>query len=391
MNIDGPPGYPPHHAVTRMERDNHFTRGPAAATSSFGHFGHHLTGTLGHADPMCGAPGYYGAYPHAAAYGNHNGNPIYGPPVSHHNYGVPGLPTSAPPPHSRAEPSGYSSALVVRRDDNAELDPQVRQWREMLGRLFGTVKGWAKDIGRVYVAGTAEVATRNNPKLWQYILTVATCHKDRGATSGHALFLLESPEHRAQFITRLLLQYIEQEMLRPKLWLGWDDDTDRILDTSVIPVLENPGHPFDQRRTARQRLASVVESILNDPQYGLFRDHRTELHVRAFKDIVQPFFGEAVEHPNANLGLHSIANVAMEVCGKMMTSRLSFSFIWNECGVKFSHDSHVALNKHIHGISVEHKHMRVAVVVTPSVSYRDDTGPSIVPRSVCKAEVLVML
>ncbi|KAL1849899.1 hypothetical protein Daus18300_013094 [Diaporthe australafricana] len=430
MDIRGPKGFDAvHPAATRMERDNHFKRGPAPApaASSYGPFGHQLAGAVGPTEPMYGAPGYYGGYRPAATHGNHNsgppaagngnhtgyppaagygnhtgytpapaygnhagGHPYGGQPVAHNTYGMPKPQPPASLARSRADPSGYTNALVRHRDDDSELDPRVDQFRTLFARLFGTVEGWTKDTGRSYVPGTAEMACRNDPQLWEYIKLVATCHKDRIANSNHALFLLRSPDHRAQFIARLMLQYIEQEMLRPKFWVDWSDETDKILETQVIPVLENAGHSFDQRRAARQQLAAVVSRILNDAQYSNFRNHAIKKFVMNLKSIAQPFFLGAADSPNAVLGLHSIINVAMEASSKMMTSCLSFSFIWDECGVKFSHNSHIALNENLHGHILQQKQRRVALVVSPSVSYRDDTPKAMVTRSVCKAEVMVM-
>lgn len=406
MNIEGAKGFDPPPAATRMERDNHFKRGPAPVASSLGPFGHQLAGAVGPTEPMYGAPGYYGGCPPSATYGNHNGyppataygnhtggHPYGGPPVTHDTYGTYGVPNSqpsAPLARPRADPSGYNSALVLRHDDDSEQDPRVDQFRILFARLFGTVEGWTKDNGKSYVLGTAELATRNNPELWEYIKKAATCHKDRVANSNHALFLLRSPDHRAQFMARLLLEYIEGEILRPKFWMGWDKESDTILEKHVIPVLENAGHSFDQRRAARQQLAAVVSRILNDREYPSFREYTAKMHVAALKSIAKPFFLNAVEYPTAIVGLHSIVNVAIETSSKMMTSRLSFSFIWDECGVKFTHNCHYALNENVHGIILQTRQKRIAIVVAPSVSYRDDTPPAMVTRSVCKAEVIVM-
>lgn len=256
-------------------------------------------------------------------------------------------------------------------------------------RLFKTVGGWSETHCRQIIPGAAEAATRSNPKLWEYMLKVAACYKDAQAAPKHALFMLNSPEHRTHFITRLILQYIEQEMLHYKVWLGWDDNTDRALQ-SVGPMVDFIGHPFEQRRYARHQTRTLVEGIVSDPEYARFRKFKTTEHATRFKDIAGPFLSPDSNKSEASLGLHSIANLAMEISNKMMTSRLSFTFTWNECAVKFSHDSHIALNADQHGLALQHKHIRVMLVVTPGISYRDHSGVSIVPRGVTKAQVLIM-
>jgi hypothetical protein len=259
----------------------------------------------------------------------------------------------------------------------------------MFMRLFKTVGGWSDTYCRQIIPGAAEAATRNNSKLWEYMLKVAACYKDAQAAPKHALFMLNSPEHRTHFITRLILQYIEQEMLHHKLWIGWDDGTDRILQT-IGPVVEFIGQPPEQRRLAQQQMRSIIEGIVADHDYPRFRTYKTTEHAARFKDIAGPFLSTDSVKSEASLGLHSIANLAMEISHKMMTSRLSFTFTWNECAVKFSHDSHIALDSDQHGLALQHKHTRVMLVVTPSISYRDHNGVSIVPRGVTKAQVLIM-
>lgn len=379
-----------------MERDNYLQGGPAPAAASFGQFGHQLPGTVGPNKPMGGAPGYYGPYPSAPAYSQHAGAPIHGPPVSHHTYGVPSMQPSAPLSLPRGGSSAYvprtrpSNALVLRQDDDGD-DPQVRSWREIFQRLFNAVKGWTEEFDEDVAIGTVHRVGKENTKLWDYILSVASCYKNPQSTPGHAQFLLTDKEHRTKFITRLILQYLEQEVLRPKFWQGWDDKLDVFLKSSVFPVLEHTGYPFDQRRIAREQLQSVVDQIVNDPEYKRLRDRRMENHARALRDIAGSFYLNKTHQQGAVVGLHSIAKIAIEASAKMMQSRLSFSFIWNECGVKFSHDSHLAINEHIHGYAVQYnKHMRVAIVVTPGLSYRDDNGPSILARSLFKANVMVM-
>lgn len=393
MNIDGSQGFPPRQGAIRMEKDSYLQGGPAPTASSFAQFGHQLPGAVGPTKPMGGTPGYYGRYPPAPAYGQHTGGSIHGPPVSHHTYGAPSMQPSTSLSHPRGGPSGYvprtqpSNALVLRQED----DPQVILWRGIFQRLFNAIKGWTEESDEDVTPGVVDLVGQTNTKLWDYILSLASCYKNPQSTSGHALFLLTSEDHRTKFITRLILQYIEQEMLRPKFWLGWDDDLDAFLKSSVLPILENTVYPFEQRRMARERLQSVVDQIVNDPRYDASREVMMKTHAKALREIAGSFYLNKAHQQSAVVGLHSIANIAIEASAKMMQSRLSFSFIWNECGVKFSHDSHVAINEHIHGYAVQYnKHMRVAVVVTPGVSYRDDNGPSILARSIFKANVMVM-
>lgn len=267
----------------------------------------------------------------------------------------------------------------------------MTSWRDLFQKLFHAVKGWTDQVDEEVSIDSVRRVGMENSKLWDYILNVASCYKNSQSTPGHAQFLLTSQEHRTKFITRLILQYLEQEVLRAKFWLGWDKELDAFLSSSVLPKLESTAYSFDQRRVAREHLQSVVDKIVNGPGYKRSHREKMEKHAQALEGIAGSFYLKNAHEENAIVGLHSIAKIAIEISAKMMQSRLSFSFIWNECGVKFSHDSHLAINEDLHGYAVQYnKHMRVAIVVTPGVSYRDDNGPSILARSLFKAHVMVM-
>lgn len=300
------------------------------------------------------------------------------------------------PDNSNARNDGHmsrgpdtSNALVLRRsDDDSDVDPETKTWKDMFVRHFASTHGWAELHCDLIIPGAVEEATSKNSNLWDYILKVAACYKDPQAAPKHALFMLNAPPHRMHFIARLLLQYVQQEMLTWKFWLGWDEETDVKLN-SLGPMIEHTGHALDTRRDARQQIRRIVEEIVKDEDYARFKKFKQTQHANRMKDIGGPF----VKHSNikdAFIGLHSLANSAMEISMKMMTSRLTFTFTWNECAVKFSNESHVAMNSDQHGLALQHKHTRVGLVVTPSISYRDDSGRSIVPRGVCKAQVLIM-
>lgn len=288
---------------------------------------------------------------------------------------------------SRASESRPSNALVLRRNDDSDVDPETKVWKDMFQRFFTNTLGWAELHCNQIIPGAVEEVTSKNAKLWEYILKIATCYKDPQAAPKHALFMLNSPGHRTHFIARLLAQYVQQEVFTWKFWLGWDEETDVKLN-NLGPIVEATGHSLETRRDARQQLRRIIEEIAKDEDYDRFKSFKQTHHMNRLKEIGGPFSDGGSK--DAVLGLHSLANSAMEISMKMMTSRLTFMFIWNECAVKFNHDSHMALNSDHHGMSLQSKHTRVGLVVTPSISYRDDSGRSIVPRGVSKAHVLVM-
>lgn len=109
------------------------------------------------------------------------------------------------------------------------------------------------------------------------------------------------------------------------------------------------------------------------------------------KDIVGLMMNmNNVDRESAHHELHGICENGLRLSAILNTSRLSFQFIFNECGIKFSDQSHRSLNSSIPARELQAHHWRVMCVVTPGITYRNDAGVSVDPRFLSKANVLLM-
>ena len=97
-----------------------------------------------------------------------------------------------------------------------------------------------------------------------------------------------------------------------------------------------------------------------------------------------------IDYESALNELSGISSMALRLSAVLNTCRLSFQYQFNECGIKFSEQSHRALNNVLTGRELQSQQWRVMCVVTPGITYRNDAGASLDPRLLAKANVLVM-
>ncbi len=120
------------------------------------------------------------------------------------------------------------------------------------------------------------------------------------------------------------------------------------------------------------------------------RSQIVNFHVHRLKDIVGPLMNTMANRPDAGHTLSYICERVIRTSAQINCSNLSFQFLFNECGVKFSEQSHDAMNNSSHPRDLQNHHWRVMCVITPGITYRDDSGVSVDPRFISKANVLVM-
>ena len=89
--------------------------------------------------------------------------------------------------------------------------------------------------------------------------------------------------------------------------------------------------------------------------------------------------------------LEDVAHRGFDISAKLLTSRLTFDFRFPEIGSRFSAQSMTALwPTDMAPTDIQARHWRIAMVMTPVVTCRNDTGHNISAHSVTGAEVVCM-
>ena len=129
---------------------------------------------------------------------------------------------------------------------------------------------------------------------------------------------------------------------------------------------------------------------MNSPAWPKTRAKTLFKHLTRFQDIVAPFINPTTDRAEATKELSTLCERALRVSGMINMSPLSFQFIFNECGIKFSEQSHHPLNSDISPMELQARHWRLMCVVSPGITYRNDNHGHVDPHFISKANVLIM-
>jgi hypothetical protein len=105
---------------------------------------------------------------------------------------------------------------------------------------------------------------------------------------------------------------------------------------------------------------------------------------------IQPLFNKLANPIDVHNDLEMVAENAWELSSKILTSRLTFDFRFPEIGSRFSCQSMIPIWPAMDPMELQAKHWRVALVTTPVITCRNDTGTNISAHSVALADVFCM-
>ncbi|CAK7209571.1 hypothetical protein SCUCBS95973_000485 [Sporothrix curviconia] len=261
-------------------------------------------------------------------------------------------------------------------------------------QFFNSIKDWVDKYCGFPNTDAMHSLSHQHPRLWDYACSV-TYPDNRHNAASHSLFMLCNKSFRSYFITRLVIQYVVQQMWSPQAWEG--------LDEKLTEVLESVKHRLDlkygydavlqphERHALVEKRSRAIFDFMHQPNWNKCKSQKVYQASTRFKDVLGPMMNmDTVDPQSAHHELIGICEDALRLSAILNTSRLSFQFIFNECGIKFSDQSHRALNSAIPARELQAHHWRLMCVVTPGITYRNDAGVSVDPRFLAKANVLLM-
>lgn len=122
-----------------------------------------------------------------------------------------------------------------------------------------------------------------------------------------------------------------------------------------------------------------------------FRNRSIARIATALLNNLQPVMDTDANHQKAWQSLYAVGEKAWELSSGILTSRLTFDFRFPEVGGRFGCQSMVPVwPADTDPMELQAKHWRIALVTTPVVTCRNDTGTNISAHSVCLADVICM-
>ncbi len=145
-----------------------------------------------------------------------------------------------------------------------------------------------------------------------------------------------------------------------------------------------------ERHALVSQRARAISTFVRGPNWSRARSQLVINNTIRFKDILSPFFNAGFDRADAGRDLAILCDKCLHVSVLLNSTDLSFQFVFNECGIKITEQSHRALNSRLAMRELQARHYRLMCGITPGITYLNDAGMSVDPRFISKANVLVM-
>lgn len=316
----------------------------------------------------------------------------------------------APPPGGLDFGGPSSSAMVAR---NGFLGPPIHlteraiaAWNEQVMEFYGAIRGFVERHASEPDHGTAAQVASSS--LWPVLL--ATYHPlSESEASSYLEFHLRNDNSKSCVVTRVVIDYVVNRVWVPSAWGGSDSkstydlmDLEREFEATqgmshlrppgVLELADfaEPGQPSAARQPLLNHLASIVGLIMKNEHGTMWHKNKVDDMARRLQATVQPLMNKFANQQDAYRDLEHVSSLAWELSSKILTSRLTFDFRFPEIGSRFSSQSMLPIWPHADPAELQAKHWRVALVTTPVITCRNDTGGSISAHSVAMADVFCM-
>lgn len=108
------------------------------------------------------------------------------------------------------------------------------------------------------------------------------------------------------------------------------------------------------------------------------------------RTVTQPLQSPYVDMHELNGRLRDFCRLAWDLSARILTSRINFDFRFPETGTRFSANSMSPVYPDLPAVELQTSHWRVALVVSPVITVRNDTTADIEVHSVSMADVICM-
>ncbi|KAG5798741.1 hypothetical protein H9Q69_002229 [Fusarium xylarioides] len=263
----------------------------------------------------------------------------------------------------------------------------IGAWHDQLTELYTTV--------RLFVDVYADKPTFVNPmdlsstRLWPVLL--ATYHPlSETEAISYLDFHLKDRSSKSCLVTRVIIDYIVNRVWVPRAWIGAETDATYGLAEVEKDLERTQGQTAVRRQHILDRQATIVDSILKLDSFDEFSKVRCREISDVILHMVEPLLNPTADPETTYSELEKVSSAAWALSSRILSSRLTFDFRFPEIGSRFSHQSMFPIWPDSDPHELQAEHWRIALVTTPVVTCRNDTGSNISAHSVCMADVVCM-
>ncbi|KAH8711570.1 hypothetical protein HC256_008387 [Beauveria bassiana] len=225
--------------------------------------------------------------------------------------------------------------------------------------------------------------------LWPILL--ATYHPLSSAEAASYLeYHLRNENSKACLVTRVMIDYIVNRVWTPAAWSGADDESTYALMELERDMERMLGQPSAFRQPLLDRQAAIIDAILAREHDSSFHKAKVDEMASTLLANLQPLLNRLANPADAYRDMAQVAQHAWALSSRILTSRLTFDFRFPEIGSRFSSQSMLPIWPRMDPFELQAKHWRVALVTTPVITCRNDTGTNISAHSVSLADVFCM-
>lgn len=266
-------------------------------------------------------------------------------------------------------------------------DRSVAIWNESIMDFYALIRAFVERHANI--PDPAMAMKMSATHLWPVLLATYHPLSAREATSYLDLHLRED-NPKCCLVTRVIIDYIVNRVWTPAAWANSSDPALSLALLDLERELEQTqGQPSAHRQPLLDKQAHLVEAILrSEPQP--FHAAKVNDMTTSLLSLLQPLLNRLHNPADAHRDLEQVADHAWELSSRILTSRLTFDFRFPEVGTRFSSQSMLPIWPALEPSELQAKHWRVALVTTPVITCRNDTGSNISAHSVALADVYCM-
>ncbi|KAK4101881.1 hypothetical protein N658DRAFT_523542 [Parathielavia hyrcaniae] len=341
-------------------------------------------------------------------------------------------------PTERKAKTPHASSIVATRASSLD-DAECLKWADEFQSLFALVYGFCTsyfhEAPALDESWRKSIRAEANGDLWEYICKI--CRTPLEQEPGeNAMRLLSDGGARPYLMQRLILQHILVFVCTSEGWKDYSEDVDDEMEKLEARLKTIDSSKTYERQVIIDRRASLVTEMSEGANAKAFKNFKQTQHHQFLKTMIAPFLSKRSSHnhnhtntghhnhnhnrhhnnnhtssnkPSSTLtlstknnatlineafyDLYTIATSAWDLSARLLTSRLSFQFVWTDVGARFSAAAHEPLD-FVGGdrdrLALQQaEHGRIALCATPAVTVRNDRGLSVDVRRLVRAGVLV--
>ncbi|PNP47727.1 hypothetical protein TGAMA5MH_01551 [Trichoderma gamsii] len=287
--------------------------------------------------------------------------------------------------------SGPPNALVSRNPYSNQpitiTEQAVQAWHGNMMHFYATIRHFVEcHANNPDPTGETKLSQTH---LWPILLATYYPLSEQAAES-YLDHHIRSENSKSCIVTRVIIDFVVNRIWNPSAWAGADADSTYGIMEVERDLERTTGQPSAIRQPILDRMAAIIDVVMKREQGGPFIKNRIEEATHALLTSLQPLMNTFYNAADAIQDLEQVIDSAYEISFKILTSRLTFDFRFPEIGSRFSSQSMLPIWPPTDPLELQAKHWRVALVTTPVVTCRNDTGSNISAHSVSLADVFCM-